>query len=376
MTSVSPDARKIWRGVRIPLAVVFLIVLTGIGLVLARGEQTTGALEPESYEPRGSRALATLLQAEGVEIITVHTAAEARDVATGSTVLITQPDFVPANTFSVLRQRAPHLVLVQPGQLTLEDVLPGVRAIAQLDTETRAPNCVAADAVAAGNVTLGGVEYDTPPPAHECYGGAFVEHQDPQGTVTALGAAEPLTNEWLADEGNAALAMRVLGKHQRLVWYLPNPADPSLENEKKPLSELIPSGWSFAALQAGIAVLLLALWRSRRLGPVVTEPIPVVVRAAETTEGRARLYRKAKAAAHAGETLREAARARLRPLLGLTRDAEPAALVESVAARTGRAPAEIGALLYGHPPADVTDTAALVRLADGLDVVEREVERS
>ncbi|MEU3627089.1 hypothetical protein BS329_23370 [Amycolatopsis coloradensis] len=374
MTSVSPDARRIWRGVRLPLAVVLLIVLTGTLLVLFRGEQTTGALDPGSYEPGGSRALAALLEREGVKITPVRTAAEARDFADGATVLITQPGFVPKSTFTELRRISPHIALVQPSPSTVDEMLPGVRVNGQLETETRRPDCPAADPVAAGGATMGGLKYTaTQPRAQECYGGSYLEVPGPQGTVTVLGAPEPLSNEWLGDEGNAALTTRMLGKHERLVWYLPTPADPSLENEKKPLSELIPAGWSYAALQAGIAVVLLALWRSRRLGPVVTEPIPVVVRAAEATEGRARLYRKAKAAAHAGETLREAARARLRPLLGLPRDAEPAALVESVAARTGRAPAELGALLYGDPPADDT---ALVRLADGLDVVEREVERS
>ncbi|WP_414935560.1 DUF4350 domain-containing protein [Amycolatopsis sp. cmx-11-51] len=374
MTSVSPDARRIWRGVRFPLAVVLLIVLTGTLLVLFRGEQTTGALEPGSYEPGGSRALATLLEREGVKIIPVHTAAEAKDFAEGATVLITQPGYVPKSAFTEFRRISPRIVLVQPSASTVDEMLPGVRVNGQLEVETRQPDCPAADPVAAGSATLGGQKYAaTQPRAQECYGGSYLEVPGPQGTVTVLGSPEPLSNEWLADEGNAALTTRLLGKHERLVWYLPTPADPSLENEKKPLSELIPSGWSYAALQAGVAVVLLALWRSRRLGPVVTEPIPVVVRAAEATEGRARLYRKAKAAAHAGETLREAARARLRSLLGLPRDAEPAALVESVAARSGRAPAEIGALLYGDPPADDT---ALVRLADGLDVVEREVERS
>ncbi|RSN36330.1 DUF4350 domain-containing protein [Amycolatopsis sp. WAC 01416] len=374
MTSVSPDARRIWRGVRLPLAVVLMLVLTGTLLVLVQGEQTTGALEPGSYEPGGSRALATLLEREGVKIPVVRTAAAAKGVARDATVLITQPAYLPKNTFAEIRRSAKHVVLVRPSPATVEEILPGVRSTGQLETEARSPDCQAVDPVAAGSATMGGLKYTaTQPRAQECYGGSYLEVPGPEGTVTVLGTPEPLTNERLANEGNAALAMRLLGKHERLVWYLPTPADPSLEAEKKPLSELIPAGWSYAALQAGVAVVLLALWRSRRLGQVVTEPIPVVVRAAEATEGRARLYRKAKAAAHAGETLREAARARLRPLLGLTRDAEPAALVESVAARTGRTPAEIGALLYGDQPAD---DAALVRLADGLDVVEREVERS
>jgi hypothetical protein len=71
--------------------------------------------------------------------------------------------------------------------------------------------------------------------------------------------------------------------------------------------------------------------------------------------------------------LREAARVRLRSRLGLPRDADPASLVETVSTRAGRAPAEVGAVLHGPPPGN---EAELVRLADELDRVEREVERS
>jgi hypothetical protein len=106
---------------------------------------------------------------------------------------------------------------------------------------------------------------------------------------------------------------------------------------------------------------------------VVTEPLPIVVRAAETAEGRARLYRRAKAAGHAGETLREAARTRLRTTLGLPRDADAQALVAAVSARTGRQGNDVGAVLFGPP---VPDDPALVRLAGELDRVEREVGRT
>ena len=76
-------------------------------------------------------------------------------------------------------------------------------------------------------------------------------------------------------------------------------------------------------------MLLLALWRARRLGPVVAEPLPVVVRAAETVEGRARLYRRGGAR---GQAARGAARRR--PVagsgraLGLPRRADPPAVVD------------------------------------------------
>jgi hypothetical protein len=113
------------------------------------------------------------------------------------------------------------------------------------------------------------------------------------------------------------------------------------------------------------------LWRARRLGPVVREPLPVVVRASEAVEGRARLYRRAGAREHAAETLREATRARLRPLVGLPPDAAAGELVGAVAARVGRR--DVGGLLYGPPPGD---DAGLVALARALDECEGEVRRS
>ena len=61
-----------------------------------------------------------------------------------------------------------------------------------------------------------------------------------------------------------------------------------------------------------------------------------------------------------------------RPPLGLPRRAEPPAVVAAVAARSGRPGPDVAALLYGAAPAD---DAALVRLADDLDALEREVRR-
>ncbi len=52
------------------------------------------------------------------------------------------------------------------------------------------------------------------------------------------------------------------------------------------------------------------LWRGRRLGPLATEPLPVVVKAIETTRSRGRLYRKSGDRAHAADALRSATRAR------------------------------------------------------------------
>ena len=115
---------------------------------------------------------------------------------------------------------------------------------------------------------------------------------------------------------------------------------------------------------------LVALWKARRLGPLVAENLPVVVRASETVEGRGRLYRSRRARDRAAAALRTATLQRLAPRLGLSSQATPSAVVGAVVARTGGDPVTVHHTLFGPPPSTDTD---LVDLAHALDDIERQV---
>jgi hypothetical protein len=370
VTTVSPDARRVWRAARAPVLIAAVIILGAIGLVLAKGTGTHGDLDPGSADPGGSQALARLLGQQGVRIVPAHTADQAA-AALGqnaeATLLVTDPSLVQPARLGELRGRAADAVFIAPQQGTLDLLLPGVVVSGQSDPGTRSPDCTVAAAVAAGDVILGGTEYRSHEQARSCYGGSLLQMA---GSTALLGAGTPLTNDRLGEQGDAALAMRLLGRHGTLVWYLPSPADSGAGLPQRSLSDLLPRGWLFGAIQVAVAAVLFALWRARRLGPVVVEPLPVVVRAAETVEGRARLYRRSGSAAHAAETLRQAAIARLRPVLGLGAGAEPAVILSSIMARCGR---DAGPLLYGPAP---EDEASLIQLANDLDRLEREVRGS
>ena len=126
------------------------------------------------------------------------------------------------------------------------------------------------------------------------------------------------------------------------------------------------------AAQLLLAGIVLAWARGRRLGPVVTEPLPVVVRAAESTQGRARLYRRGRSRDHAATALRRRSLRRASVVLGLPRGSTVDVVAPLVAARTGRSGPDVAVLLAGPPP---SDDAALVRLADDLDALDQEVRR-
>ncbi|GHF23796.1 hypothetical protein GCM10017786_67530 [Amycolatopsis deserti] len=371
MTSVAPDARRIWRAARAPLVIAVIVLIGAVVVLLGSAGQQRGSLDPESVQPGGSRALARLLEQQGVRIVPARTYAEAEAALRGeATLLVTGPDAVEPGRLAALRSRATDAVLVGPGDPVLDILVPGVVVSGEVEPSAREPGCTVAGAVAAGNAVLGGFTYEAHGRARGCYDGTLLQLPGDRGTTTILGDGTPMTNDRLDEVGDAALTMRLLGRHATLVWYVPTPGDTGAGLGARSFTDLIPRPWLFGAIQLGVAAVLFALWRARRLGPVVTEQLPVVVRAAETTEGRARLYRRAGAADHAAATLRQAAIGRMRPLLGLGAGAEPAAVVAAAAARTGRPGAAVGELLYGPAPGD---DAGLVRLADELDRIEREI---
>jgi uncharacterized protein DUF4350 len=363
----SPDGKRIWQAARAPIFVAVVIVVAAILLLVTNGGTAHGDLDPRSAEPGGAQALARLLTEQGVRVVGVRTFADAeKELSPGAELLVTEPALVEPGHLAELRRHAGEAVMIGARQDTLDTVLPGVFTMPDSEVGVRSPDCTVAAAVAAGTATLGGVGYQARQAARVCYSGSLLQ----LGPTTLLGSGAPLTNQRLATEGNAALSLRLLGRSSKLVWYLPSPADTSAGVAPRPFLDLVPRRWLFGAVELGVAVVLFALWRGRRLGPVVDEPLPVVVRAAETVEGRARLYRRSRSSGHAAGILRQAAVDRLCPALGLGAATEPSVVVSAVAARSGRSAAEVRALLYGPAP---ENDAALVRLADEIDRLTREV---
>ena len=114
--------------------------------------------------------------------------------------------------------------------------------------------------------------------------------------------------------------------------------------------------------------------RGRRLGPLSVEPLPVVVRAIETTRSRGRLYRRAGDRTHAAAILRGAARARAAERLRLGSHPDPDALVRDLARHTGRSAGEIAWLVGPDVPPPTTDHD-LITLATRLAELDEEVRR-
>jgi hypothetical protein len=379
-TSTGPTARTTLRRNRGPLALAGALVLVLALLALVTGVGKGGELDPKSYGPSGARALATLLEQQGVQVVrTTDVISTVSGVDRRTVLFVPQPQLLSHTELRALASAGAALVVAGagPDALAAMEVPAGVADLP--DAKDRDPDCSYPVATDAGRATTGGWSYvpgDGAAGAVGCYpvGAGVSLLVLPDSGLTLLGSGTALTNDHLDEQGNAALGLGLLGQGTEVRWFIPA-ADRDALGPVPPSSptDLLPDWVRAAVVQLGVALLVLALWRARRLGRVVTEPLPVIVRAAETVEGRGRLYRAAGSRETAAEALRSGTRDRVARRVGAGRSPQPELLVDAVAARTSRSTVELQVLLYGPSPAD---DAALVRLADDLDALTQEVAGS
>lgn len=354
-------------------AAVILVALVGALLASSTAWNERERLDPESAGPDGARAIARVLAAQGIDVRVARDRAAASAALAGGRATLALPD-VPGLTDTAVRElvdAAREVVLLEPQTRTLRLLMPGSALAGAYADGNVAPRCEEPVARRAGDIRPG--ELFTPGPgARACYpsgaGFALLRATDGERTMTALDARALLANDSIDRAGNAALALSVLGAQPTLVWYMPSPGD--ADAAPPTLGELTP-GWVTPAivllLTAGI---LAAVWRGRRFGPLVSETLPVTVRAVETTVGRGRLYARSHDAAHAAAQLRNAAVERLSRTLGLGPAATPAAVADAAARRLGSDAGPVRTLLVA--PAPRTDRE-LVDFSDRLQELEAAV---
>jgi hypothetical protein len=383
-TTLRSRSRRRWRAARWVVAGAAALLLAALVLAVMRPPGSVIPYDPENSRPDGSRALAQVLDRQGVQVEHVTRVADAlAAVEPGTTLLVTPAPYL-------LPEQVDALAAVD-ADVVLAGADDGLLRAATGDQVQRTPwregpaspvepACDLPAAVAAGPSQLQPGLEAVAPGVTTCWpddqGASVLAALERDGrSVVAVDDAALLRNDAVLTEGNAALALHLLGAHERLVWLVPDPADSTVEESSTPDSApgtVLPDWFGTVLWWALLVALVVVLWRGRRLGRLVAEQLPVIVPSAESTRGRARLYRRARSRGHAAAGLRAATAQAVALRLGLPRSSVPETVVDAVVRATGRDPREVADLIYGPPPAD---DAALSELARRLDTLESEVHR-
>ncbi|GAA2234760.1 DUF4350 domain-containing protein [Rarobacter faecitabidus] len=358
----------------VTVAIVVGVCAVLIAIVQPRTSATPFA--PDNPDPAGARALAQILGRQGVSVTFATTGDEAiaeLGASTRESTLLIAADYgISSEQSRSLRGKATSTVLIEPQEDLLKAFAPHLDADALPGgAGPVSARCDDPDAMAAEEIGPVGFGYrtDGEAAAQICFGVGGIGAMARSGDTTVLAASEPFTNEHLADYGNAALGLRVLGAHPRLVWLIPDWTS---------MVDGPDSGGSATAPQwigpAGLALLLavaFAMWsRGPRFGRVIPERLPVVVSPSELVHGRTRLYRRARDYPHAAALIRAGAVTDIARRLGIPPTAQRDTVVPAIAVATRRDAHEIDHLLYGPDP---RSSAELTALSIQLNSLRREV---
>lgn len=374
-----------------------LLIVAGVVLALFAGVVAITAFLPPSPErlpdsltnsrPIGTRALGQVLAANGVHATQVTTLDEVATAPSGSTLAVYLSTALSDQAIDTLNRSSADLVLLYPGEFRNTDV----SKLTDNQVDTRSfystsaaayADCLDPAAQAAGTMTddayyglrAGNDEVTI------CFGGAsdtglYADLRTNAHRVTVIAGDTWVQNDAITEDGNAALALGVFGRHDQLTWFLPGAdaaitATPDSPDAGVDAFGLLPP-WSrpvfFLLLVAGAAA---ALWQGRRFGALVREQMPVEVPASEASSGLARLYRQANSRGHAAAALRAATIRRAAAGVGLAPSAPPEAVITQLAQASGEDPALLRDLLYGPGP---TTDANLATLAAALTELDRKL---
>ena len=362
------------------IAGVGALLVAVIGFLVAGAGGTAGPrLGAENPAPAGAMAVVEVLRQQGVTVVPVGTLDEAKTAtaAAGTATLFFSDEsgYLSSDQLGRLGTLASRTVIADPDFLVLQTLAPEVGFGGLATADALSAQCPVAAAERAETISPGGKTLGLPAGTAGytgCFPGAdntfsVIERVTDDGTLTLVADTAVFANDEIATYGNAALALNLLGSTDTLVWYLPTLADVPVTGPPS-LGALTP-GWVTPVILLLVAVTIAAMvWRGRRFGPLVAENLPVVVRANETMEGRARLYARGNARLRAVDAIRIGAVGRMAQAAGLPRTAPLDQVIRTVAALTGRPPERVHAVLVGEVPG--TD-AAMMALSDAVDELER-----
>ena len=347
----SRSGRRVWTWLGVVTA-----VLLSIGAVAAlRGPSSNTPLDPDSATPQGSMALAELLLDHGVSVQKVRTFSEATTTNPAQTLLIVNSPLIREAAGIALAEIATKRTVVvgsEGGAATLvksrEDSEP-----AELAADCRLPEARAAGSASFSDQLISGT-------GQRCFPGTSGAGLLVKDSLFVLADGSSMTNQKLADAGNAALGLNLLSATDEVIWFIPSPTDIELAGDTTAgPGDLLPSWIAPVLVQTLLAFLVLALWQGQRLGPLIRAPLPIVVPAHETDEGYASLLQRNGQPGVAAAALRETSRARLASLCGLPPLPRQDVLAGALAARLDQSEPSIADMLWQRRITTDTELAQL-----------------
>ncbi|MFN3215028.1 MAG: DUF4350 domain-containing protein [Acidimicrobiales bacterium] len=334
-----------------------LVVALVVVAVAVTGDINREPLDPRSVSPDGARALVEVAERAGADVeIGLELPGDDAEVA----VLL-------ADTYGVAGRNELTDWVRRGGRLVIADLAspitpaPGLGLAGSGDGVGACPEPALAGINRITGFESAYAERETRDT--RCFGGGVIIATLGDGVIVSIGGPGPLLNENLAAADNAALAVALLAPQRgtSVAFLEPRLAVAAGEN----LEDLVGDPVWLLLIQLAVGFAVVALWKARRIGRPVAEPVPVEIAGSELAAARGRLLAGLRNPAAAATELRADTRRTLARALGIAADTDLVVVATRTAERTGVALDDVEGLLARRPVATDADLLAVaVGLAD------------
>jgi Domain of unknown function (DUF4350) len=369
MTSTT-NAGRASTGSRTPIYVGagLLLALIVIGLVAGDTGSSAGGppYAPTSTSAGGTRGLVILLDETGADLRVGQ-----RLPSADSHVALLLHDGLDDSSRDQLRAWVSDggtLIVADPGSPLSERANGGLVASSAQQGLCDIPELTDAGALSVQFAE----ELNVPADARSCFGDGqhalVVREARGQGTVVSIATADVFTNDRLDEADNSVLAVRLLLSADNSPVSILDPNPPG--SGSVGLWDLVADSVFQAGLQLGVAFIVYALWRARRVGRPVTEPQPVAIAGSQFVRAVGGLQQRSRATDRAAAMMRIDTRRTVCERLGVPFTVDAITLADLIAARTGLDRARVEHAVGDTP---ILDEASLVTLGQQLDTIRQEV---
>jgi len=341
-----------------------------VALVGARRTDQGNPLDPASTGADGTKALVEILDELGARV----SVSSDLPASGGGAVLLLSDDLDDSQRARLLGwvRQGGTLVVADPGSPVTRVEVVGTTSVGFLEAQLERHCGLRAMQDVQRVSAPGGLVFRVPSGAQACFprgkGSWLVAQPVGGGTVVRLGGASALVNRGIGRADNAVLAASLLAPVEGGTVVVLRPPLPG--GGARSLGDLVAPRVKLALWQLVVAFVLLALWRSRRLGRPVTEPRAVRIPGSELVVAVGNLLQRARHRQQAAALLAGDLRRILTERLGLPASAPPEQVAATVAARTGLDRERVLAALQPGTPRDEVE---LVRLGLAVDTIRTEV---
>lgn len=338
-----------------------VVALVALAVVFGGGRSNV-RYDPRSAGPEGTKALAELLAASGASV--TFDVGELDDDHEVGLVL--------RDRYSDKRREALLDWVERGGRLVVADpASPLVPEFRFSGTDLLRGRCTVAALADVNELAGPGYVLSRPASVDEsCFSGAIGVSARGEGVIVAIGGQAAFQNAMLGEADNAVLAVSLLAPRDGTRVGFVDPSVAAAE-EAETISDLIPMPVWVLLVQLGVAFVLYALYRARRLGAPVPEPVPVSIEGSELAAARGRLLQAMRAPDAAADALRADARRWATRRFGLPRDTNVDVVAARVAAHTTFAEADVADMLAGGT---VAGDADLVNLSTHLGALRAQLD--